>query len=97
MINKKSLAKEMSNKFDCSEKEALEFTEKLFDSIQEFLSKGQTVNIPGFGHFENVVRKGRKTIHPRIPNAFIQVADAHVVKFRPGRTLRLTVKNKEQV
>jgi len=51
MVNKKGLAKRISEKTLLSQKESLQVVEALIDSVVESLEKGEEVSLVGFGKF----------------------------------------------
>ncbi|MFO0702802.1 MAG: HU family DNA-binding protein [Candidatus Andersenbacteria bacterium] len=60
--------------------------------VVEELKKGGQVNLTGFGIFHTAVRKGRAGVNPRKPEERIQIPPVRVAKFRPGKTLKESVK-----
>ena len=63
----------------------------IFDKIVETLKSGYEVSIAGFGIFSVKDRAARQARNPRT-GELVQVAATKVVKFRPSKTLKETVK-----
>jgi len=61
--------------------------ETIFDSIKEALSKGDKVEIRGFGNFKLRSRKARKARNPKTGEA-VDVEPKHVPYFKVGKELR---------
>jgi len=61
--------------------------ETIFDSIKEALSKGDKVEIRGFGNFKLRSRKARKARNPKTGEA-VDVQPKNVPYFKVGKELR---------
>ncbi len=61
--------------------------ETIFDSIKEALSKGDKVEIRGFGNFKLRSRKARKARNPKTGEA-VDVEPKNVPYFKVGKELR---------
>lgn len=91
MANKAELVSEVASKTDLTKKEVAAAVEALFSSIQENLSKGNKVQLIGFGTFEvrhRAARKGRNSQ----TGAEIQIPASEVPAFKPGKALKYAVK-----
>jgi integration host factor subunit beta len=61
--------------------------ETFFDSIKEALSKGEKVELRGFGNFRLKTRQPRKARNPKTGEA-VDVPEKRVVYFKTGKELR---------
>ena len=61
------------------------------DSVTDVLLKEGRLNLSGFGTFAVEVRQERKGRNPRT-GAVITIPASKVVKFRPGKKLKETIK-----
>ena len=61
--------------------------ETIFDDMAEALSKGETVDIFGFGKFEVTERGERDGINP-VTMEKIRIKASKNVKFRPSKSLK---------
>lgn len=65
--------------------------EVMVDAVNEWLSAGERVAIPGLGSFYTSERPARLVRNPRT-GAVTSVAPSRAVRFRPGKELKETVK-----
>ena len=70
---------------------AAKLLNSLFSNISQDLKKGQKIVLPGFGSLSVAKRAARKGRNPQTGKE-ISIPARKVVKFRPGKTLRETVK-----
>jgi len=63
----------------------------MLDGITASLKKGKKVSFVGFGTFTIARRKARIGRNPRTGEA-MQIAEARVRKFRPGKQLKTAIK-----
>ena len=63
----------------------------LLEAVQQTLVKGDKMTIAGFGTFAVEQRKERKGRNPRTGDE-ITIKASRVVKFRPGKTLKDSVR-----
>lgn len=61
--------------------------ETIFDGVKEALSKGEKVEIRGFGNFRLKQRKPRKARNPKT-GAIVDVPFKKVLHFKVGKALR---------
>ncbi|GBE02337.1 integration host factor subunit beta [bacterium BMS3Bbin06] len=61
--------------------------ETFFDSIKDALSKGEKVELRGFGNFRLKNRKPRKARNPKTGESVV-VPEKRVVHFKTGKELR---------
>ncbi len=91
MINKDALIDQATNATRLPRKDVEEVISTFLDLVIEKLSLDEKVNLSGFGAFEVKDRKGRRGVDPRTLEE-IMIPTVRVAKFRPGRTLKESVK-----
>jgi len=90
-MNKVALAEVVQQKLGITKKSAEDAVDAIFDSIMQFLGKGEEVAISGFGTFMVKERSARAGVNPRTKER-IQVAATKTPKFRAGKSLKEAVK-----
>jgi nucleoid DNA-binding protein len=93
MINKRDLARKISEKTLLSIKESSQVIEVLFDSIAEELSSGNEVSIVSFGKFTLYKQKPRPVRNPKTMQE-MTLDEFYSVKFKPSTYIKDKVKNK---
>lgn len=91
VLNKKALADVLAAKKDITKKDALEVVGLVFETITDSLSKGQKVDINGFGKFEVRTRNARTGINP-LTREQIKIAASKVPAFKAAKGLKDAVK-----
>lgn len=91
MANKADLVDRVADKTNLTKKDVTATVEALFESIQEFLSEEERVQIIGFGTFEVRHRAARKGRNPQTGEE-IQIAATKVPAFKAGKALKDAVK-----
>ena len=91
MINKDALVDQVTNVTRMPRKDVDEVVSVFLDLVIEKLSLDEKVNLTGFGAFEVRDRKGRRGVDPRTLKEIV-IPTVRVAKFRPGRTLKESVK-----
>ncbi|MDO9508788.1 MAG: HU family DNA-binding protein [Thermovirgaceae bacterium] len=71
-----------------SKKQANVAVASTLDAIGNSLSRGERVQIVGFGTFEVRARAPRKGRNPQDPKKIINIPGKKVPAFRPGKTLK---------
>ena len=89
-MNKAEFIKAMAEKNQMTQKDAGKALEATIDTIKEALSKGDKIQIIGFGSFEVRDRKSRKVISPATKQEII-VPATKVPVFKPGKSLKEAV------
>ena len=89
MANKAQLIETVAEKTGLTKKDATVAVDAVFGSIQDFLEKGDKVQLIGFGNFE--VRAARKGRNPQT-GAEIEIPASKVPAFKPGKALKDAVK-----
>ena len=90
-MNKTELVSVVSEKTEFSKKESAQIVDALFASIEEALTKGEKVQLIGFGTFEVRERAARKGRNPQT-GAEIEIPASRVPAFKPGKALKDAVK-----
>jgi nucleoid DNA-binding protein len=89
-VNKKDLVNEVA-KVVGTKKEAQEAVDRVFSSITDALSNGDTVTLVGFGTFKAVNRSARTGRNPQT-GATIDIKARNVPRFTAGKALKDAVK-----
>lgn len=92
MANKADLVQNVAEAVGGTKKEVAPVVDAVFEAIQENLSKGEKVQIIGFGNFEVRDRAARKGRNPQTGDE-IQIPASKVPAFKPGKALKEAVKN----
>ncbi len=66
-----------------------EVIQKFLDYLVDTLADGENIEFRNFGVFACVYRKPRIGRNPRRPGETVQIPGRHVVKFKPGREMKL--------
>lgn len=91
MANKAELVERVASKTNLTKKDVTATVEALFESVQEFLSEGDKVQIIGFGTFEVRQRAARKGRNPQTGEE-IKIKATKVPGFKAGKALKDAVK-----
>jgi DNA-binding protein HU-beta len=86
-MNKSDLIGCIATKSGLSKKDSAAALEATLTTINEVLSKGDSLTLVGFGTFDVSERAAREGINPKT-KAAIQIKASKVPKFRPGKGLR---------
>lgn len=92
MINKQDLIDKVTDATRLARKDVEETVNTFLDLIIQKLSMDEKINLTGFGAFEVKARKGRPGVNPRNPEEHITIPTVRVAKFRPGKTMKESVK-----
>ena len=87
MANKAQLIETVAEKTGLTKKDATVAVDAVFGSIQDFLEKGDKVQLIGFGNFEVRERAARKGRNPQT-GAEIEIPASKVPAFKPGKALK---------
>lgn len=93
MVNKKELARKLSEKTLFSIKESSQMIDVLFDCIAEELSSGNEVSIVNFGKFTLYKQKPRPVRNPKTMQEMV-LDEFLSVKFKASTYIKDKVKNK---
>lgn len=89
-MNKAELVSSVAEKTDLTKKDVEKAVTGILDSITEALSKGEKVQLVGFGTFETRARAARKGRNPQTGQE-IEIAATSVPVFKAGKALRESV------
>ncbi|MBI3328882.1 MAG: HU family DNA-binding protein [Nitrospinae bacterium] len=90
-MNKSDLVAKISKEVEITKRQAEKTLDVLMDSVQEALSKGDSVTLVGFGTFSVMSRAARKGRNPQTGRE-IFIPASKTPKFKPGKGLREGVK-----
>ena len=90
-MNKTELINSVAASAGLSKKDATKAVESVFEPIQDTLSKGEKVQLIGFGNFEVRERAARKGRNPQSGEE-IEIAASKVPAFKAGKALKDAVK-----
>ncbi len=86
-VNKTELVSAVAEKANLTKKESERVINALFASIEEALSKGDKVQLVGFGTFEVRDREARKGRNPQTGEE-IEIPATKVPAFKAGKALK---------
>ncbi len=86
-MNKADLVASIASKSDMSRKDAERALNAMIESIQEALTRGEKVQLVGFGSFEVRERAARKGMNPQTGEE-ITIPASRVPIFRGGKALK---------
>jgi len=86
-MNKADLAASVAQKLGSTKKDAEKAITAVFESVEESLARAEKVALVGFGTFDVRHRPARQGRNPRTME-LIDIPEATVPFFRPGRSLR---------
>ena len=90
-MNKTELVNSVAEAAELSRKDAAKAVDAAFEAIQDALTKGDKVQLIGFGNFEVRERAARKGRNPQT-GAESAIAARKVSAFKPGKALKDAVK-----
>ena len=90
-MNKTELVAAVAAKAGLSKKDAEAATKAVVDAVTEALTKGEKVQLVGFGTFEVKDRAAKQARNPRTGEV-IEVAASKVPAFKAGQALKDAVK-----
>ena len=79
------------NLLNNTQEEVFKIVNATFEELIEQLSKGNRVEIRGFGNFEIQKRKSRVGRNPKKPQDIVTIPARNVIKFRTGRLLQKNI------
>lgn len=91
ILNKKALAEIVAEKLDMTKKDATAAIDAVCATVADELSKGNKIDISGFGKFEVKERAARQGINPATKEA-IQIPASKVPAFKAAKALKESVK-----
>src|SRR5699024_10274362 len=92
IMNKTDLVNAVAEKSELSKKDAAKAVDAVFESVMDSLSKGEKVQIIGFGNFEVRERSARKGRNPQTGEE-IEIHASKIPAYKAGKALKDAVKN----
>ena len=93
-VTKGHLVDKMVETTGLSKKDVKAVVDGVFDHITEHLTRGDKVQVTGFGSFEVRERKARQGVNPSTGDK-IDIAASKSPAFKAGKSLRDSVKNQD--
>lgn len=90
-MNKSELISVVAEKADLTKKDTEKVVSAVFESIEESLSKGEKVQVIGFGTFDVRARKEREGRNPATGDTIL-IPAVKVPVFKAGKALKDSVK-----
>jgi DNA-binding protein HU-beta len=90
-MNRADLVTKISRDAEITKRQAEKALNSLVDSVQDALSKGDSVTLVGFGTFSVMSRAARKGRNPQTGRE-IFIPASKAPKFRAGKSLRQSVR-----
>ncbi len=87
-MNKAELVSSIAEKSNLTKKDAEAALNGFIQSVEEALSKGEKVQLVGFGTFEVRSRKAREGRNPRNPEEVIKIPASNAPVFKAGKGLK---------
>lgn len=87
-MTKSDIVSEVAKATGMSKKDAAIAVDAFIKSVVDALSKGEEVQIMGFGTFEVRDRAARKGRNPQNPEEIIEIPEKKVPAFRAGKMLK---------
>lgn len=86
-MNKSELVAAIAEKTEFSKKDTEKLVKAFIDVVSEELTKGEKVQLVGFGTFETVQRAERQGRNPQTKET-ITIPASTAPKFKPGKALK---------
>lgn len=90
-MTKRDIVIRISKETGISQENVGKLVQKTLDHIVEDLANGHHIELRDFGVFDVVIRKARIGRNPKKPTDVVQIPERKVVKFKPGREMKLKV------
>ena len=91
-LTKRDLVLRISEGADIHQSQVRDIVQKTLDSIAAALAQGDKVELRNFGVFDVRRRKARVGRNPNSPNRNVAIPERFVVKFKPGKIMRASVR-----
>jgi DNA-binding protein HU-beta len=92
-ISKQKFVDRLAERTGMGRRDAARAVEGVLETIQECLTRGQSVSFTGFGKFSTAHRAERQGVNPRSPGQKVTIPAATVPKFSAGTQLKQAVRN----
>lgn len=93
-MTKRDLVVRIASETGLAQQDVFAVLQKSLDYIIESLKKGENVEFRNFGVFEVQERKPRIGRNPNKPTQVVTIPQRKVVKFKPGRIMRIEITGK---
>src|ERR1041385_2477943 len=90
-MTKRDLVIRISNETGLVQQQVLDVVQKTLDYIREAMAQGRKIELRNFGVFEVKIRKARIGRNPNAPTTDVPIPARAVVKFKPGKEMRVEV------
>jgi DNA-binding protein HU-beta len=90
-LTKAELANEVAKSAGLTKAKALTVVNAFFYAVKTILSKGEKIQVVGFGTFETQHRAARKGRNPQKPAEIIDIPEKTVPVFRAGKAFKEAV------
>lgn len=94
-MTKTELIKNVASRLGKPERAVGEIADCLIEVVSESLSRGEPVQLIGFGTFERKERAARTGVNPATKET-IEIPATHVPSFKAGKALKDRVANKKE-
>lgn len=91
-VTKPEFINQLVSEYGYTKSAASTFLDDFWSLIQENIERGRPVFFYGFGCFDLLERKERKTRNPQNSDEFIVIPTHYVPRFYPGDSLKRAVK-----
>lgn len=95
-MNKANLIETIAGKTQIPKKDVETIIESFEQTVIETLKKGEEVTLAGFGSFSSRERSARMGVNPQNPSERIQIPKVTVPKFKAGKNLKDSLKQKHE-
>ncbi|MEE9154956.1 MAG: HU family DNA-binding protein [candidate division NC10 bacterium] len=73
-----------------TKKQAMDAVEATFEALKDAMSKGEKIQLVGFGSFQVRAKRARKGRNPQTGSEIV-IAARKILKFKPGKALQQAV------
>jgi nucleoid DNA-binding protein len=91
-LTKRDLVLRISDETEIHQSQVRDIVQKTLDSIAHALAQGDKVELRNFGVFDVRRRKARVGRNPNSPDKNVAIPERYVVKFKPGKIMRASVR-----
>lgn len=88
-LTKRALVVQIAKEVALTQLQVHEVVQRTLDGITDALLAGKHVEFRDFGVFEITTRKARIGRNPNKPEDVVQIPERKIVKFKPGKRMRL--------
>jgi nucleoid DNA-binding protein len=90
-LTKRDLVIKISEETGMIQQQVLDIVQRTLDHIATALAEGNKVELRNFGVFEIKLRRARIGRNPNSPSASVAIPARTVVRFKPGKEMRVQV------